>query len=296
LPSVTLKLSGMPSSGFTASMVFTNASSSTYNRTYEFTANNQEKKQDIGGGINGSTYRTNPKIFPAGIQTVRTIVVNYGGVDYTVTLSNPVTISQPQYPAYVDFTDIKSIESSFTGTTPSRIVGTPQADGTFTVTLPGSQTWTEEKSESKTENEKTISGPSQIATYYETWTEGWIWKTDKYQEYREIVMVTQADEVLTTYTRTYKITGWKVGNTTYDVGETITITGNQTISAVIGYTDGDKTMGEYIVTITTTYYETGDDMTGDPPGSTIITTDQANEMDNYPQSNPKVETSRVPKS
>ncbi len=295
LPEVTLKLSGMPSSAFTASMVFANQYNSSYKTTYSFTSNDQEKNGSIGGVIQGSYSWgrvTNAKIFPAGIQTVKTIVVNYGGVDYTVTLSNPVTISQPQYPAYVDFSSTAS--GATLPTTPSRIVGTPQEDGTFTVTLPGSQTWTEAK---KDEVTGTFTEKSNVTeTYYEIWDDDC--DGAMYQQYDKHIIVLEADGTDTSYTRKYTITGWKIGNKTYSPGETITITAGQTAEAVLEIVDSGHTTTEVLVTRTRKYYTTGSDTTGTPTAGYVnVTSDPDNaNKDRWTSSNPNTVDVRTSKN
>ncbi len=298
IPEVKLTLSGMPSSGFTATMAFQNESNSSYNRTYEFTANNQEKSQKIGGGENGSGGilgfgATNPKIFPAGKQTVDQITVVYNGITFTVDLSHEVTINQPQYPRYVDFT---IDNSDYPGNVPSSIY---VEDGeTVQIKLPDASdvttTWTENKTDTTTS--AFIEKSHNTTTYYETWEDDC--DGAMYQQYDKHVIVSEAEETISTYVRTWKITGWKVGNTTYGLGETVTVTGSQTISAVLTSVDGTKTTTVNIITRTTKYYEVGADTTGNPPaGYTNVTADPDNRYkDSWTSRNPNDTDVRNPKN
>ena len=77
-----------------------------------------------------------------------------------------------------------------------------------------------------------------------------------YQKYTKTVTVAEAEETISSYTRTWRITGWKVGNTTYGFGETVTITSSQTITAVLSSTDSSKTVTKNLVTRTTKYFAT----------------------------------------
>lgn len=273
IPKVSLQITDMPEeegSNFTAEMTFTNQYSSDYDATYSFTANNQTLVKDIGGGEDGWTTifaSQNPKIFPAGRQSISEMTVEYGGNTYTVQLSHEVTINQPQYPPYVDFNSTASGQTL--PTTPSRIYGTPQADGTFTITLPGSQTWTEDKS--TTQNQDfTVTDTITRNVYTERSETSGCDTTTYYTPYIETTTVSQASSSTTTWTRTWRITGWKVGNTTYGVGETIAITGNQTITAVLSYTDGTKTTESSTTTRTViAYTANGSESTTKPSGSKV---------------------------
>lgn len=297
-PDVKLTLSGMPNNAFTATLAFPNQSSSSYNRTYEFTANNQEKSQKIGGGEDGSgglfgLGATNPKIFPAGKHTVNQITVVYNGMTFTVDLSHEVTINQPQYPRYIEFT---IGNSAYPGNIPEKIY---VDDGeTVQVKLPGANeittTWTENITDTTT---SAFTDKSNTTTsYYETWNDDC--DGAMYQKYDKHVVVSEATETTSTYVRTWTLTGWKVGNTTYALGETITVTGSQTISAVLSYADGAKTTTVNLLTRTTKYYVVGSDTVGTPPsGYANVTSDPDNSnKDRWTQSSPNVVDVRTPKN
>ena len=280
-PTVTLSLSGVPSNHGGVTMVFPGVNNT--NSTFTFAAGKTTASSTIGSGTDGvfnegllglgASVDTWPVFYPAGKQTVSQIEVTYGGVVYTVNLGQGVTINNPQHQPFVDFKDITSIQSSFTGTTPSRIYATTVGVDTFQITLPGSQTWTEAKSSTTNGDFVVQSGYPSTRKVYRTWTEGALWwKTTYYEGYTETTTVSKASSSTTTWTRTWTITGWKVGDTTYLPGETITITGNQTITAVLGYTDGAKTTTTTTTTRTEIKYTdaTGSQTTN--PGGTDIGT------------------------
>lgn len=293
LPEVKLTLSGMPANGFTASMVFPNSASSSYNRTYEFTSNNQTVGREIGGNIDGNTAScgvsaNNPKIFPAGNHTVASIEVVYGQYTLDVTLAHPVTINQPQIPRYVDF---QIDNNSYTGNIPARVYTMDGESVTFTLPSASQFTaqWNEAMVESTKSNLRTISDT--VTEYYETWTSC---GNSRHQKYTKHVTVTQEDEIESTYTRTWKITGWRVGNTIYglDHTEPITVNGTQTVSAVIEYTDGDRITRNYVLTTTTKYYDVGpNNQSGEPPAGYLnVETDPDNgNKDRWTANNPNVE-------
>lgn len=282
LPKVTLQLSGMPTSGFEASFAFGNDSDSSHPASYTFTQNNQEVSADVGYAENGSwivVELAKPKIFPAGKQSVDKMTVDYGGVTYTIQLSHEVTINQPQYPLYVDFTDITSIDGTFTGNTPSRIYGTPKADGTFEVTLPTvDDAWVETKRYADTSSlvEK-LDGvsPDRTDTIYWAYkykgTSFTNWSADWYT-YTVSRNIYEATTTASEWTVTNRVVGWTDGKNTYRPGQTITITGATTLRAVI-----EETHNQDTVTITTSMIRIvivsvvkGDDLNTNNPDSKYI--------------------------
>lgn len=283
-PTVTLGLEGIPTGHSGVTMVFGNAADSSSACTFTFAAgkttasSSQTAGNRIGGGVNG-TYDygayivgagidTYPVLYTAGKQTVSQITVQYNNATYTVNLSAGVTINNPLYPYYTDFA---VNNSTFTGTVPGRIYATPQKDGTFEVTLPGSQTWTEDKSSTTNGDFVVQSGyPSTRDVYTERSESNGCSTTTYYTPYIETTTVSKASSSTTTWTRTWTITGWKVGNTTYGLGETITITGNQTVQAVLAYTDGAKTTTSSTTTRTViAYTQNGEESPTKPTGSKV---------------------------
>ncbi len=249
-PSVELTLYDMPETFTEASVAF-NHPTTTYARTYTFTPENGLiQTNEIGHADEPTLTDANPKLYYAGKQTVSQMTVVYGGVTYTVDLSHEVTINQLQYPPYAEF---KINDSTFTGTTPSRIFGTPQADGTFTVTLPGSQTWI-------ADGLSAVDGDFvlQSDNTDQVWTGSWKLTSNGYTTYNRNIKIYTATSMTTTWDITKVITGWKVGNTTYKPGETVQITGAQTITAVISATNGPTTTQTETATRTvTTFTKTG---------------------------------------
>lgn len=255
-PKVKLTLSGIASefTGYTATMLFPNSDSSDYNRTFEFTATKLYDEKEIGYGTEGTTSNWGQNVsiplWHAGKQTVNTITVTHDGATYTVQLTNPVTINQPDCPVYVDFA---VDDSTFTGTVPGRIFGTPQADGTFTITLPGSQTWTA-PGLSAVDGDFTL----QSDNTDQVWTGSYSMFSNGYTTYNRNTKIYKAVSTTTTWTITKTITGWKIGDTVYQPGETVKITGVQQITAVISSTDGPKTTQTETATRTVvTFTKTG---------------------------------------
>ena len=251
-PTVTLTLSNMPNDFTSASFAVANNANSQYNVTYSFSPSDLVDVQTIGGGADGTASWLNwgteikPKIFPAGKQTIDEMTVVYNSMTFTVDLSNIITINQPQYPPYVDF---KINDSTFTGTTPSRVYS---EDGeTITLTLPEITSWSHQAS-SSVNGDFAATGVTKTSSVY-TSVKGTIRYT--YTQYTQTMTEYQAKSSTTTWMVTKEITGWKIGNTTYKPGETVTVNvnGNQTITAVIKATDGEKTTES---TTATKYYVT----------------------------------------
>lgn len=222
-PSVTLGLSGIPTNHSGVTMVFPNDANSSYNSTFTFAAGATTATTSIGAGVNG-TYDYGyyiggygitkyPVLYPAGKQTVSQITVTYNNATYTVDLSNSVTINNPQYPPHADF---KVNDSTFTGTVPGRIYATPQADGTFVITLPGSQTWITDES-SSVDGQFAVAGtPTERTVHTKTRNGGNFITGYKYDfvRYTERKTMYQAQSSTTTWKNTRTITGWKVNGKT----------------------------------------------------------------------------------
>ena len=276
-PTVTLGLSGVPTTHSGVTMAFPSGNNTT--STFSFAAGKTTATASIGAGTDGvfnegflgvgAGVDTWPVFYPAGKQTVQTITVTYGGATYTVNLSDAVTINNPLYPPYATFGSTASGQTL--PTTPSTIYATPKADGTFTITLPGTQTWTEAKSSTTNGDFVVQSGyPSTRNVYTERSETIGCSTTTYYTPYIETTTVSKATSSTTTWTRTWKITGWKVGNTTYAVGETITIEGHQTFTPVLSYTDGTKTTNSSTTTRTViAYTANGSESTTKPSGSKV---------------------------
>ena len=276
-PTVTLSLTGIPTTHSGVTMVFPGSNNTS--STFSFAAGGTAASSTIGAGVDGTfsegilgigaKVEKWPVFYPAGKQSVNTITVTYGGNTYTVTLSDTVTINNPLCPAFADFNSTASGQTL--PTTPSRIYGTPQLDGTFTITLPGTQTWTEAKSSTSNGTFTVQSGYPTTRNVYTQRTEtSGCNSTTYYTPYIETTTVSKATSSTTTWTRTWMIIGWKVGNTTYGVGETISVTGPQTVTAVLSYTDGTKTTASSTTTRTEiAYTKNGNESTTRPSGTRV---------------------------
>ncbi|MBE7001734.1 MAG: hypothetical protein E7421_03415 [Ruminococcaceae bacterium] len=282
LPEVTLELENISDSFTSADMQFafsTHTSSTPTNVTFTFTSGNKNSAKSIGY-MQAVSARTD-KAKSAGKKTVSVITVTAtDGTVYTVDLSHAVTINQPQYPYLATV-------SSATGTSgvtipadkvPGPITAVPNDDGQFVLTLPATLTWTETTAASEVSGEKTVSGPTRSA-YYETWTSGC---DTLYQEYTYTVTVKEAEEVLTSTERTYNVTGWRIGDKTYNLGETVIIDQDVTVTAVVEITEGDPVVTTNILTTTITEYYRGKNNQSSPPAGALGVIDDATriEIDN----------------
>ncbi len=280
VPSVKLQILGMPSS-FTASMSFPTAATVGEPAVYQFTSNNQQVQKSIGAKEDGANYiieDKNPRIYPIGCQTVSTMTVVYGGVTYEVGLKHAVTIDQPSCAPHVKFNSTANDQTL--PTTPDMIYGTLMDDGTRVVTLPGSQSWTESKSSTTNGTFTVQSGYPQEEACYVVKDNGC--DADTYQAYKKITTVSKATGSTSTWTRSWEIVGWKIGNKTYQPGETVPITGSQTATAVLKYTDGAKTTTSTTTTRTEYYYTaSGGEVSSKPSGFSIADSETA-----YTSTNP----------
>ena len=193
-------------------------------------------------------------MYPAGKQTVDEITVVIDNVTYDVKLSHEVTINQPTHPYRATYSSTDNNGDTLP-TTPSTMYATPNADGTFTVTLAGSQTWTTDHSSSVDGTFAAVGTPTTRTVYTETngqWITVGCTPTYVYDyvKYTETKTTYQAQSSKTTWTNTHTITGWNVNGTTYEPGATVTISGNVTVTAVVSVTEGEKTT----TNTTATYY------------------------------------------
>lgn len=251
-PTVTLSLTGVPS-GSTATMTFETSNANSLDSVFTFS--NGTATANVGKAVNGerglfgpSDY---PECYPAGMMTQNQIVVTYGGIQYTVNLTGTITLNQPQYPPYVDF--VVNDSTFNTSNTPGRIYGTPQADGTFTVTLPAStesfMSWTQDMENNVDGTWVAVGTPTTRTVYTQgdrSWvqTGNWPWQGEYrylFTKYTETKTTYQTTSMQTTWVNTHTITGWNVNGTVYKPGDEITITGTATITAVVTVTEGAKT-------------------------------------------------------
>jgi len=296
-PTVTLSLSGIPTTHSGVTMVFPSGNNTS--STFTFAAGGTTARSTIGAGTSGefnegfygigAKVESWPVFYPAGKQTVDEITVNYNNMTFTVKLSDAVTINNPLYPPYVDFA---INEASYPGSVPARVYST---DGE-TVTLPSANavtaTWNESRYNSVKAN---VDATTTTTDYYETWTQ---YRRDYYQKYTKTVIVETADETYTSYIRTWNITGWRIGNNNYAFGTTIPVTGSQTANAVLSYVDSGHTTTEYALVTTTKYFDRGDDTQGTPPANYVnVTSDPDNgNKDNWTSSKPNVTYDREEKN
>lgn len=276
-PKVNLSLSGIPNTHSGVTVVFPSGNNTS--NTFSFAAGGATATASIGAGTNGtfdegffgigSKVTAWPKFYPAGKQTVNKITVVHSGITFNVELSNAITINNPQHLPFADFASTASGQTL--PTTPGRIYSTPTVDG-FKITLPGTQTWTEAKSESQNGDFVVQSGyPKNENVYTERIEDkGCDGKITYYTPYIKTTTVSKASSTTTTWTRTWRITGWKVGGTTYAPGETITITGQQTVTPVLSYTDGTKTTTSTTTTRTViAFKQNGNESTTKPAGTKV---------------------------
>ncbi len=109
LPTVTLALSGISNDvTVTGTVSIGNDANSSYGHSATISGNTATLT--VGGGENGVmgwgnlSIDTYPKIYPAGTQEIKTVILTHDGITYTVNLSNTVTINNPLIPDQASFT------------------------------------------------------------------------------------------------------------------------------------------------------------------------------------------------
>lgn len=243
LPSVTLQLSGIAGGfSFTTDISFANDCGAA-DVVYSFNQDTLSVTNSIGYKENGTTavlYTWYPIIKPAGTQTVPKITVtDSNGVIYEVTLAEPVTIDQPQYPPYVEYTidDNRYASDAVTG----RVYSTNGE----TVVLPDIENWTN-YGEATALSTKSYPDPttSSAGTYY--YDRGW-WRYYTYTRTKYTQSCTVESRIDNV---TYKLQ-WNVNGALYEPGEEVAISGAVSITAVV-----TEVSREYVRTDSVTYTKT----------------------------------------
>ena len=230
-PEVTLQLSGITTNAnFTgAKMTFANASNVSYAKTFSFTTANMTSTSAIGACSNGSSSSDLPKIFPAGKQVVDTIEVTYAGKTYTVGITTPITINQPQYPPYLSFV---ISGNGFNGTVPSTIYA--ENGDSFQVKLPTISTWNSTDVSTKDVGRDNPTYTNNANADVCTYNSGGCGGKGSYTYYTRKSRYYLYEKTTTTTVNTYGVIGWTIDGKTYSPGETVTVSSNQTAVAVIG--------------------------------------------------------------
>lgn len=253
---VSLKLSNISSNFTTATMTFAHnvASVGDFSAVYSFTPSGLTQSAGIGGYKQGSKstfgVSTYPTLYPMGSKTVEELIVSYNGV--TVTLAvNPITINNPLCPTTIHYV-VQGEGSGYT--VPDNVY---PSDGT-TVVLPGTQTWTSEGKRNevsggytKADGSKTYTGYKDSRTVTETDRCGNTTTTSYYYPWTLVETKYESVGTIYSWTNTHKIVGWLVNGVEYDPGETVSVNGDTTITAVIETTKGAETSVEDVAV----YYE-----------------------------------------
>jgi len=278
-PTVSLALTGVPDGASNVGMTFNHQSNAAYNAKFNFTYDSSGKyykaTANIGGFVAGEygalDSGTFPKLFSAGEATVDQVTLTYNSLNFTVDLSHDVTINNPLVPPKATYKDIASVESSYPGSTPAAV----RSSDAKTITLPKASditvTWTENRSSTVNQDFTVQSGYPTTRNVYTQRTEGILfWATTYYTPYIETTTVSVASSSTITWVDTHTITGWKVGNKTYAFGETISVTGDITVTPIISTVAGPKTTTSSTTTRTTvTYTANGSETTTKPSGTRV---------------------------
>jgi hypothetical protein len=278
LPSVTLTLSNAGSFA-SAKAVVANAASSSYNKTYTFTSSALTQTSEIGGieqksqqasSTSGCTSSETVYVYwheqyNAGTQVISTITM-YDSKDtaYTMQLSDSVTIHEENvappsisYTAETGYTSFQAVESE-DGDSITITLPTAEQFGTQTATVSeivngngwelvetSSDKYCYVTAETKT-NPVTSGGCNSTTTNY-------IYGIFTYHQYIRYQYKYEQTAGTKFYSVTKGLTGWKIGDTVYQPGETITVSSAVTAVPVIGELSKTFLREEVVTTVHTTY-------------------------------------------
>lgn len=262
-PNVSLALSGVPSGFSDAVMTFATTKTDSVGSEFKF-GSNTTATAAIGKVTDGTQswngVDTYPKLHPAGKMTQNKLTLTYNGIAFELTLSNAITIDQPQSPSVLKFL---GIPESYTGTKPAQVPGN---GSTITVTLPKLE-WTariEEPTDgtwspytSVGEVTDTNGDPVGRAYAYRHYTtSGACGGTNDNYQYQYYIW-TKFESSITAQTNIYnqkkQIVQWTINGRTYDAGTTVQISAEGAVTATAVVSDAGAK--EFIETLEQTTYK-----------------------------------------
>ena len=270
-PTINVTLEGIPKDHSGVSFVVPNGTNSSYSNTFKFESGELTTSSTIGAGQNGAidygilgaSISSWPRVYPVGKQQIKTINVTYDGMDFVMTLSHPVNISQTTVPPYAELT---IDESSYSGAT--RVY----SEDTENVVL-SKMTWSVNGIE--TGDDATISGWSSKTIHtdhgYKTW-KWWYITSERYMPFYWTEFSRTISGTQTPYTTTYTINKWIVNGKEYDVSKnavSFPVTSSIQATAVITVTTEYGTTTQTTVTEYKYGYLAGTQQNGNPGGSQI---------------------------
>lgn len=251
-PTVTLALSGVPAGYSNATMEFITPNSDSNSSTFTFT--NGTATAGVGKAVDGEKglFGVNkyPECYPAGTMTQDKINIVYNEISYTVTLSNEVTIDQPQSPTALVFA---GIPESYEGERPGQVIGKgslvtvtlPEYYWTARIEEPKDGTWSAYTSAGEVAE---VNGNKTKALTYTSWIVKGTCSDTTYYTYQYFTWTKFQSSITAEtdiYTQGKKITKWVIDGKTYNAGETISVSGNGIITATaVVNNNGSKTFVE----------------------------------------------------
>lgn len=205
-------------------------------QTYSFTSNGQEITQTIGYADGKTMGLSNISHSETGKQTITT--VQMAGKDnsvWTAKLNHQIVINQQKVAPELTFAGLGDYPNATTPsaikTSSSGVTLSKDGSNSMIVTLP-SVTWSQEdqvandivKSNESTSNYGVCYYTSSWATYRYKYT---------YYKYNRTETTWTETSSVDTYTNTYRVSGWTINGKIYAPGDTVTVDGNVTATAVI---------------------------------------------------------------
>ncbi len=233
-PTITLKLNDAGSNYSNAIVTLENTVSGRDN-SFEFGRNGTQVSGAMGYASGGTQ---SPIKDHTGNNSISAItMVDEDGIYYKLNLGNSLSFVQKGETYSVAFVvDNQAFDQS--SKMPS--ISYANADGTVTLTMPNDiNSWTQNMQEASGDSKTSVSEPEKLCVYDKRIDFG----KHNWFTYERVTTVTTTVGTTTTWTNTNQITGWKVGNTEYSLGQTVTLTLTEDtiVEALIESTEGDKT-------------------------------------------------------
>lgn len=253
VPEVTLRLSNIPTGYSDAAMTFNTSNVQSVNSVFTF-GSSTTATSTVGKIIDGEEGITGvkvfPKLYPTGKMTQNKLSFTYNGMPFEITLTNTITIDQPQSPTVLKYL---GIPEGYTGTKPTQVAGNgssvtvtlPKLEWTATVEEPIDGTWSAYTAVGEVTDEngaavgrvygyryyRTGAGSTCDPYYYHRGCQYYIWT--KFQS--------SCTAVTNIYTQKKQIAQWVINGKTYDAGTAVQISGEGIITATAVVSDaGEK--------------------------------------------------------
>lgn len=193
-------------------------------------------------GENGGGYVPERNVL--GHQTVKNVVLTYGGVKYTVPIKNDVVVKQEKTPIYLQYT-----VSANGVSVPTTVIS--QTGRSLTINLATVNNWNETSTSTAVQSTTTpVRGADTKVSHA---MKGICNGNDGFRNYTRQVRTYDEVRLITTTVTTKGVTQWTIDGQNYNVGSRFTLTGAHTATGVIGTVGTNVTDKTETYVITETY-------------------------------------------